>query len=65
MKPIFFFALFILLNKPAHAYIDAGIGSMLIQGIVVGFAVGLFYIKNIFKTVKNFFLKEKSPQNDN
>ena len=52
---------------PAHAYIDPGIGSLILQGIVFGFAAivtGFVFAK---EKIKNFFIKffKKNKKNNN
>lgn len=66
-KLIFFTSNFALFIVPAHAYIDPGIGSLILQGIVFGFAAivtGFVFAK---EKIKNFFIKffKKNKKNNN
>jgi isochorismate hydrolase len=44
------------LQAPAHAYIDPGAGSIVVQVIIAGVVCALFAIKAFFKNIKNFFV---------
>lgn len=55
--PLFFLILFI--STPAMAYIDPATGSIILSAIIGAFAATLFYIKNYFSKIKNFFVKIK------
>ncbi len=55
---ILFIFISLLYIKPAHAYVDMGIGAMLVQGLIAGFMVGLIYCRQILKTIKSFFNKK-------
>lgn len=57
MKIILLFA-FVLLANPAHAYIDAGTGSMVIQFFVAAVAGAAFTIKSCWHSIKAFFAKK-------
>jgi hypothetical protein len=45
---------------PAHAYIDPGTGSLIIQAIVAALAGLLLYIKLYWHKIKNIFSKKDS-----
>jgi hypothetical protein len=52
--------------KPLFLYIDPGSGSYLVQAIIAAVLGGLFYIKQIWLKVKQFFgIKKKNPETDN
>lgn len=51
----FFFAIFILGTKDAHAYLDPGSGSYLLQIIIAGLVGGLFTVKTFWFQIKSFF----------
>lgn len=51
-------------SLPAHAYIDPGSGSYLIQILAALFLGSLFTIKTFWYRIKNFFSKNKDNQND-
>lgn len=54
------YLLFMLLfSCPAYAYIDAGIGSMLVQGIVACLMFLPFYARKIIR-----FFRKKGQKND-
>jgi hypothetical protein len=50
---------FTISTKPAHAYLDPGTGSFLIQIIVGGFLGGIFIIKGYWQRISAFFSKNK------
>jgi hypothetical protein len=41
------------------AYIDPGVGAMLLQGLAAVFFGALFYLKNFRRTLARFFTKRK------
>ena len=54
------FALFLLVwADNAHAYIDPGTGSMIIQSVVAAIAGGLFITKTYWHKIKNFLSRKK------
>ncbi len=64
-KLIFFTSNFVLFILPAHAYIDPGIGSLILQGIVFIFAAavsGFVFARN---KIKSFFTKLFKKNNKN
>ena len=48
----------LLLPREAHAYLDAGTGSMLIQALVGGAAAALVIAKTYWAKIKGFFVGE-------
>jgi hypothetical protein len=52
---IFYTFLFISLTTQAHAYLDPGTGSMVIQIIIAGTVGALFALKTFWSQIKNFF----------
>jgi len=42
-------------TKPAHAYLDPGSGSYIIQLIIAGGVGALFTVKTFWSQIKNFF----------
>ena len=56
---IFLFAIFF--SGPAHAYLDPGTGSIILQAIVGTIAVGMVSIKLYWYRIKNFF-KNRTPE---
>lgn len=52
---IFFF----VFSKNAHAYLDPGVGSMIVQGIIATIAATSLTIKIYWQKIKDFFKKRK------
>lgn len=54
------------LVQPAHAYLDPGTGSILLQAILGGIAGGLFIIRMQWARLKRFFgtFGGKTPSGD-
>jgi hypothetical protein len=55
---LFFFT---LSAQPAHAYLDPGTGSYLLQLIIGGALGGIFILKNYWHKLTSLFIK-KSPK---
>ena len=53
----FFFIL--MSNTNAYAYLDPGLGSILLQGIIAGVAAVSLTIKIYWRKIKDFFKKKK------
>ena len=53
----FFFIL--MLNTNAYAYLDPGLGSILLQGIITGIAAVSLTIKIYWHKIRDFFKKKK------
>jgi len=51
-----------VLAPPAHAYLDPGSGSFIVQMIVAGLMGSLFMLKLYWKKVKEFFTDSKHRQ---
>ncbi|MDP2696294.1 MAG: hypothetical protein Q8O87_03555 [bacterium] len=51
MLPLLYFLIFPL---PAHAYLDPGTGSFLIQLIVSGVIGGAYVVKTFWKNIRGF-----------
>lgn len=45
----------ITFSKPAYAYIDAAIGSLVLQSVVAGFFTFMVFWRNWIEKVKAFF----------
>jgi hypothetical protein len=43
------------MTPSAHAYLDPGTGSILIQGLIAAVVGGLFYIRTAWSRIKAFF----------
>ena len=46
---------------PAHAYLDPGTGSMLLQGLIGGIAAGAAVIGLYWQRVKGYIASRKEP----
>jgi len=55
----------VLVGRTAHAYIDPGTGSMMIQIISAFLLTGIFTTKLWLKNVKHFFSKKPKETIDN
>ena len=44
-----------LLSNPAYAYLDPGVGSVILQAIIGGIAVGMTMVSIYWQKVKKFF----------
>lgn len=51
--------LFLFYSQIAHAYLDPGTGSLIIQTIIAGIAAGLFALSNFWDKFKSFFKSNK------
>ena len=58
-RVLFLSLLFLLVAYPAYAYIDPGMGSMLIQAIVAVLVAGGIFWRNILYMFKKLFKKGK------
>ena len=58
---VFVFALALDFSNPAHAYLDPGTGSIILQLLLGGFAGALVVGKLYWQRVKDFFRKESKP----
>ena len=52
---IFYTFLFISLTNQAHAYLDPGTGSMMLQIVIASVIGGLFALKGYWSRIKGFF----------
>lgn len=48
-------ALVLISTDNAHAYLDPGLGSMLLQGLVAGVAAGSIVLGRYWQRIKAFF----------
>ena len=49
----------ILYTSPTYAYMDPGTGSILIQGLIAGFAAVISFLSIYWQKVKVFFNKKE------
>lgn len=54
---------FVLWAAPAHAYLDPGTGSLIVQSIIGSIAGGLAVIGIYWRKIKNFFSAKKTANN--
>ena len=59
---IFFLSIF-LISSPAYAYLDPGIGSLILQALAAGLAVVVGYISLFWNKLKTFTLKFRKDSN--
>jgi hypothetical protein len=52
---VLFALLYLVLSKKAHAYIDLGTGSYILQLIIAFLIAALMLVKSFFKRLINFF----------
>jgi hypothetical protein len=52
---IFYTFLFISLTSQAHAYLDPGTGSMMLQIVIASVVGALFTLKTFWSQIKNYF----------
>ena len=50
-------------TSPAYAYLDPGTGSLLLQGLLAGFAAIISVLSIYWQKVKAFFIKQE-PNTD-
>lgn len=55
-----FFVLLLLIPCTAHAYLDPGTGSMIVQVIIGSVLAGLYMAKVYWRKIVHFFKKNKS-----
>ena len=53
-------ALVIAATGPAHAYLDPGTGTFILQILAAALVGGLFYIRRVGQAIKGFFIKPDS-----
>ena len=56
------FAMIVIQSQNAHAYIDPGTGSYLLQILIASVVSGLFVIKIWWAKIKAFIFKDKSEK---
>lgn len=57
-------AALMLTTQDAHAYLDPGTGSMLLQGLIAGIAAGSVVIGTYWNRLKTFFRSGLSKKSD-
>lgn len=56
--PIALMIIFLGIPTPAHAYIDPGTGSLLLQGLAAALITGLAFVRGIREKIMGFFKKK-------
>ena len=56
---VFFFSL--TWFKDCYAYLDPGVGSLVLQSAIAAFTAGLYIIKSYWTNLKAFFSKKSNP----
>ena len=56
---ISFLAVLLLFSRPAHAYMDPGTGSLLLQVLLGGVAGLLVYVRMSWKKIKTILSRKK------
>ena len=54
----------LIFSKNAYAYLDPGLGSIIIQGIIASVAATSLTIKIYWQKIKDFFQKNKKKKKD-
>jgi len=49
---------FLCFPTTAHAYIDPGIGSLILQGLAAAFISSMVFWRSLREKIKNFFLRK-------
>ncbi len=55
---------FAVATSPAHAYLDPGTASMILQGLIGGIAAGATVIALYYQKIKSFFRKLRGRPDD-
>ena len=53
-----------LLSNPAYAYLDPGVGSVILQAIIGGIAVGMTIVSIYWQKVKKIFGIDKKKKTE-
>jgi hypothetical protein len=51
-------------TKPAHAYLDPGTGSLILQGLIAGLAAAAGAVSLYSQKIKAMFFKKKQDNNE-
>ncbi len=57
-------ALGLLIASPSHAYLDPGTGSIILQGLIAGMAVGIGLLRRYWQQFKYFLAKHTGRSSD-
>ncbi len=54
----------LLVAAPSHAYLDPGTGSIILQGLLAGMAVGIGLLRRYWQQLKSFLAKRTGRSGD-
>ena len=54
----------LLIASPSHAYLDPGTGSIILQGLLAGMAVGIGLLRRYWQQFKSFLTKQTGRSHD-
>ena len=54
----------LLIAAPSHAYLDPGTGSIILQGLLAGTAVGIGLLRRYWQQFKSFLAKQTGKSHD-
>ena len=54
----------LLIAAPSHAYLDPGTGSIILQGLLAGMAVGIGLLRRYWQQFKYFLAKQTGRSSD-
>ena len=64
LRFLFLIVALISYTSPAYAYLDPGMGSMLLQGLIAGLAAIMGFLSIYWQKVKSFFIKDEEVGTD-
>ncbi|MDC3028669.1 hypothetical protein OA177_01995 [Candidatus Pelagibacter sp.] len=64
MHFLFLTILFILFSTPSHAYLDPGMGGLLIQGLIAAIAAVTTFCSVYWRKIKEFFTKKQKKEDE-
>ncbi len=54
----------LLIASPSHAYLDPGTGSIILQGLLAGMAVGIGVLRRYWQQFKSFLARQTDGSHD-
>ena len=54
----------LLIASPSHAYLDPGTGSIILQGLLAGTAVGIGVLRRYWQQIKSFLSRRTDGSRD-
>ena len=64
MKHLSFLIIFTLFATPSHAYLDPGMGGLLIQGLIAAIAAITTFCSVYWRKIKDFFTKKQKYKDE-